>query len=91
MNEILIYMHERLQTWLCMVAHTIILATWEAEIRRIKFLGQPGKKAQETPSWKKKKPGVVLCACHPNQKLSKAKRAGSVAQVVGIEQVELPV
>jgi hypothetical protein len=32
------------------VAHAYILATWEAEIRRIAVQGQPGQEAQEIPS-----------------------------------------
>jgi hypothetical protein len=32
------------------VAHTAILATWEAEILRIAVLGQSGQKSHGTPS-----------------------------------------
>jgi hypothetical protein len=41
----------------------VILATWEAEIRRITFAGQPIKKVCKTPS-QCKKLGVVTCTCH---------------------------
>jgi hypothetical protein len=35
-----------------LVAHTVILATWEAEIGRIKVLGQPKQTVHKTPSSK---------------------------------------
>jgi hypothetical protein len=45
---------------------TIILATWEVEIRKIMVQGQPGQILQETPI----------------SKITRAKWTGGVAQVV---------
>jgi hypothetical protein len=43
-------------------AHLSTQATREAEIRRIKVLGQPGqKKVNETPSQQGEKLGLVVC------------------------------
>jgi hypothetical protein len=39
--------HEKSQLWWLI---PLISATWEAEIRRIVFQGQPGQKVSETPS-----------------------------------------
>jgi hypothetical protein len=62
---------ESLEVLVLEVAHTLVmLATQEAEIRRIKVRSQPGQIVQETLSWK-----------NPSQK----KMAGGEAQGVGPE------
>jgi hypothetical protein len=43
---------------------SVILATWEAEIRRIVIQGQPRQKVSETPSLQKML-NVVVHTCHP--------------------------
>jgi hypothetical protein len=42
----------------------VILATWEAEIRRITVRGQLGQKVRD-PLLNGKKLGMVVHACHP--------------------------
>jgi hypothetical protein len=44
----------------------VILATWEDEIRRIKYNASPGKEVLQNPVPMKKKLGVVVCTCHPS-------------------------
>jgi hypothetical protein len=41
----------------------VILATWEAEIRRIMLWGQPGEKGSQDPI-STEKAGVLIYACH---------------------------
>jgi hypothetical protein len=53
---------------------SVILATWEAEIRRIRIGGQPGQKVLEGPSQP-----IVGCSgipCHP--KLHRRLRSGGL-------------
>jgi hypothetical protein len=52
---------------------SVILATWEAEMGRIKIPGQPRQKSLQDPISMEKKLGVVVCSCHPsdNGKLRK--------------------
>jgi hypothetical protein len=46
----------------------IILATWEAEIRRILVQSQPGQKMFARPHLNGKKLGMMTCACHPGDR-----------------------
>jgi hypothetical protein len=44
---------------------TVILATQEADIRKIRFKASLGKKFLSSPSQPIKKLDMVVCACHP--------------------------
>jgi hypothetical protein len=71
----------------------VILATWEAENRRIVVPGWTGQKSFGDLISMEKKLGIVAHACHPSypawakkrdpsSKITRAKRAGNVVQVV---------
>jgi hypothetical protein len=54
----------------CWWLTSVILATWEAKIRRTVVPGQPGhthKKKFARSHLNRKKLGVMVCGCHPQQ------------------------
>jgi hypothetical protein len=67
----------------------VILAMWEAKIRRITVPGQPRQKHSQDPISTEKKLGMVAHACHSSRGL-KPKIGGSRSRL-GLDKKEDPI